>query len=155
MCITLCVSYLFAPGSCRVDINCKRKILSMTLRPSTTYQPCPGTLMPRLIITENECDNIAIRYNAVAHLYWSAKSSVFSYIVMNVLDIMLRSFNNLITFFLHAIVVEESCSMSSKKNEENTAWSVLTCAVPDVFFCPGTLKCSNTMPSIYTYIFLS
>ena len=45
--ITLCVSYIFAPVSCRVDINRKRTLLSVPLRPSTIYSTCIGTLSPQ------------------------------------------------------------------------------------------------------------
>ena len=63
----LCVRN-FSPGIFTVDINWKRNIFSMVLRPSATSLPCTGALIPRSIITVKSCDKIGIRYNAVENL---------------------------------------------------------------------------------------
>ena len=51
VCITIHVSYPFAPGSCTFAINWERKLLPMALRPSTTSLPFSGALIPRSTIT--------------------------------------------------------------------------------------------------------
>ena len=52
VCVTIYVSYVFAPRSCTVDINWNRNLLSMALMPYTTYLPCPGAVISRSITTE-------------------------------------------------------------------------------------------------------
>ena len=56
---------------------------SMSLRPSTTYFPCPGALIPRSIIPEYYCDITDISCSAKAYLYCSAQSSLFFHILLN------------------------------------------------------------------------
>ena len=50
-CITVCVSNIFAPVNCTVEINRKRNLLLVALRPYTTYLILPGALTPWSIIT--------------------------------------------------------------------------------------------------------
>ena len=66
--MTICVSYSFAPSSCKVEINWKIILFSMELRPSNTSIPCNGTLLKWSIVTEEVCEKIDIRYNALSHL---------------------------------------------------------------------------------------
>ena len=54
---------------------------------------------------------------------------------------------------LCAIVVAESCLMSSDKKERNTAQNVRNCGVVSIYVYIGALKLPNTMPSIDTYKF--
>ena len=86
----------------------------MELRPSTTSFPCPGVLIPQSNIIEWHWDKTDIRYSAEAHIYCSAQPSVFSHIVLNV-DFFFQ--NSSIKQFLCAVVVAESCLLSSEKNE--------------------------------------
>ena len=54
---------------------------------------------------------------------------------------------------LCAIVVAESCLLSSEKNERNTVLRVCDCGVVDFLAYVGALNFSNKMPSIDTDIF--
>ena len=51
----------------------------------------------------------------MVHLECSVQSYVFTYIVLNVSEIMLHLFNNSMMRLLSAIVVAESCLISSEK----------------------------------------
>ena len=53
---------------------------------------------------------------------------------------------------LCVIVVEESCLLSSDKNESNVEWTFCACGVTFVSIFVGALELSNAMPSIDKYI---
>ena len=89
MCVTV-----FSSGSSTVDVNWKINLLSMVLRPYTTYMPCSSAMIPRSIMKENSCDNIDIRYNVVVHIYGSVQPYLFPHIVLKILDITWHFFNN-------------------------------------------------------------
>ena len=59
-----------------------------------------------------------MRYSAEAHIYGYAQPSVFSHIVLNVDVSNFGSFNSSIKRLLCAVVVAESCLLSSKKESE-------------------------------------
>ena len=122
----------------------------MALWPYTTSLPWPDVLIPRSIITEKSCNNIDIRYNAVAHLYCSAQPYVFYHILIIVFCIMLRFFNNSMMRLMCAVVVTEYCLMSSDNNEWNTECRARACGVVTNYVFVGALKCSNEISSIDT-----
>ena len=68
VCIIICVSYPFAPGTFTFNINWNISLLSMALRSSTIYLSCSGALIPWSIIIEKYCDNIDNSYNSVAYM---------------------------------------------------------------------------------------
>ena len=87
----------------------------MALRTSTTYLPCTGTLIPQSTIIEWHWDKTDMRYSAEAHQYCSAQPSVFTHIVINA-DVSTFGFlNSLIKYLTCAVVVAESCFLSSEK----------------------------------------
>ena len=51
-CIRICESNMCDPGIWTLDINWYIQRLSMVFRPSNTYLPCPGALIPQSIINE-------------------------------------------------------------------------------------------------------
>ena len=69
---SICVSNPLLPGLWKVAIMCKMKLLSISFRPSTTYLPCPGALILRLIIILKDYDDIDNNNKSVAHLKRSA-----------------------------------------------------------------------------------
>ena len=58
-----------------------------------------------------------MRYSDEAHLYYSAKPSVFYHIVINVVVSNFYSFNSPIKRLLCAVVVTAPCLISYEKNE--------------------------------------
>ena len=87
----------------------------MALIPSTTYMPCPGSLIPQESLIKWHLYKTDIRYSAEAHLYLSAQPSVFSHIVLNFDVSDFCSFNSSIKRLICAVVVAAYCFLSSDK----------------------------------------
>ena len=115
--IRICESNVLDTVSWTLYINWYIKWFPMAVRLSTTSLSCPGALIPQSNIIYWPWDKTDMRYSYVAHIYCSAQPSVFSHIVLNV-DVS-NCFNSSIKSFLCAVVVTESCFLSSDKKKKH------------------------------------
>ena len=106
----------------------------MALITSTTSLPCTGALMSRSIINEYHYDIPDMRYSEGEHLYY-------------------LSLSREIKHFLCAVIMAESCLISSDKREWNTAWRWRDGVVDLISAFGSELKCFNEIPYIETDIF--